>query len=451
VLKRLSGIAVLGALHEAGWIALYTVGPLRDSTVPFLILILSLFVLCFFSFLRIRLADTPSTVLVLLFALLFRLTLLPAVPHQSEDVYRYLWDARVASQGFDPFGYAPEAVELRYLRDATVYPMLNSKPYVTAYPPVSQVLFRLSVGLFGESVVAMKSVFSLLEFGALLIAWRLLAGMKRPLRPLILMAWNPFFIFEFSHSGHSDSGMIFLILLSVYLIHRSKPSWALVTFAGAVLAKLHPALWFPLYLRLAGWKAAAAGIAAGAGVAAVYFTPESLIRYVKSLGLYYRLFEFNAGIHYLLRYIGRALYDASWDQLTGPYLAAVLLAVSLLIWRSFPVRDAEALLHAGFWVMTADLCLSTTVHPWYLSWAALALPVFPYAFMFYWTGASLLSYMAYQYRPVFEPTWVLLVEYLPMYALMGWEIYRRQPLLAVFGGGIREEKKAVFSGVAAQG
>jgi alpha-1,6-mannosyltransferase len=329
--------------------------------------------------------------------------------------------------------------------------MLNSKPYVTAYPPVSQVLFRLSVGLFGESVVAMKSVFSLLEFGALLIAWRLLAGMKKPLAPLILMAWNPFFVFEFSHSGHSDSGMIFLILLSIYLIHRSKTSWALVTFAGAVLAKLHPALWFPLYLRLAGWKAAAAGIAAGAGVAAVYFTPESLIRYVKSLGLYYRLFEFNAGIHYLLRYIGRELYDASWDQLTGPYLAAVLLAVSVLIWRSFPVRDAGALLHAGFWVMTADLCLSTTVHPWYLSWAALALPVFPYAFMFYWTGASLLSYMAYQYRPVFEPTWVLLVEYLPMYALMGWEIYRRQPLLAAFGGGIREEKKAVFSGIAAQG
>src|SRR5437762_5857289 len=79
--------------------------------------------------------------------------------------------------------------------------------------------------------------------------------------------------------------------------------------------------------------------------------------------------------------------------------------------------------------MTADVCLSTTVHPWYLAWAALALPFFPYAFMAYWTGASFLSYVAYAYRPVYEPTWVLLVEYLPMYALMAWEIRRGKPLL----------------------
>jgi len=86
-------------------------------------------------------------------------------------------------------------------------------------------------------------------------------------------------------------------------------------------------------------------------------------------------------------------------------------------------------LHAGFWIMTADLCLATTVHPWYLSWAALALPVFPYLFMLYWTGAVFLSYLAYQYRPVYEHTWPLLIQYLPMYALMAYEIYRGGPLL----------------------
>ena len=79
--------------------------------------------------------------------------------------------------------------------------------------------------------------------------------------------------------------------------------------------------------------------------------------------------------------------------------------------------------------MTADLCLATTVHPWYLSWAAVALPFFPYAFMIYWTGACFLSYIAYSYHPVYEPAWVLLVEYLPVYGFMGWEIWRRRPLL----------------------
>ena len=169
-----------------------------------------------------------------------------------------------------------------------------------------------------------------------------------------------------------------------------------------------------------------------------------MLRYLGSLRLYLRLFEFNAGIHYLLRYLGRAVFRQSWDQLTGPYLAAALLLIALAIWRRFPSRNAADVMHAGFWIMTADLCLATTVHPWYLSWAALALPLFPYAFMVYWTAASFLSYFAYQYRPVFEPTWVLLVEYLPMYALMAWEIYRGRPLLK--GSSQRQFVFAVRSG-----
>ncbi len=315
------------------------------------------------------------------------------------------------------------------MRDATIFPMLNSKAYVTAYPPFSQLLFRGTFALFGDAVLPMKAVFSAFEFLALIVAWRLLTALRQPLEPLLLVAWNPFFIFEFSHSGHSDSAMLFFVLLSVFLLHRLKLSGSLVSYAGAVLSKLHHALWFPLYLGRAGWRACLSGVAAGLALSALYFTPRTLLDYVHSLRLYYRLFEFNASIHYLLRYIGLELFGESWDQATGVYLGAVLLVVSALIWRYFPVRDARSLLHAGFWITTADLCLATTVHPWYLSWAALALPVFPYAFMLYWTGASFLSYMAYQYRPVFEPGWVLLVEYLPMYALMVWEISRRGPLL----------------------
>jgi hypothetical protein len=243
------------------------------------------------------------------------------------------------------------------------------------------------------------------------------------------VAWNPFFVFEFSHSGHSDSGTIFLALLSFLLLRRLRNSWAVISYAGAVLTKLHPALWFPVYIRRAGWKASLAGAAAGLCLTMWYFSPATLIQYLRSLRLYYRLFEFNAGIHYLLCYVGRIAGSQSWDQKTGPVLAAALTGVTILIWVKFPRRDLRDVIHSCFWIMTADLCLSTTVHPWYLSWAALALPFFPYAFMFYWTGASFLSYLAYQYRPVYEPGWALLVEYLPLYALMAYEIYRRRPML----------------------
>jgi hypothetical protein len=182
-------------------------------------------------------------------------------------------------------------------------------------------------------------------------------------------------------------------------------------------------------LRRLGWKANAAALSILALCVPLFFTSETWLPYLKSLRLYYKLFEFNAGIHYFLRFAGNTLFGQSWDKLTGPYLgAALLLITGLIVWR-FPVRDSRSLLHAGFWIMTADLCLATTVHPWYISWAALALPFFPYAFMMYWTGASFLSYLAYGFQPVREPAWVLLVEYLPMYALMGWEIYRGSPCL----------------------
>jgi alpha-1,6-mannosyltransferase len=429
---KLIWLVILGICGEILWIATCSLGPLREHTAPFVSLMLLAFALCLLTYFRFSIQARSATLIILGFALLFRLTALFAPPYQSEDVYRYIWDARVASLGIDPYRYAPEAPELEKIRDDRIYPMINSKPYITAYPPVSQILFRFIYWIFGANITSMKAVFSLFEFLAVLIAWRVLALLGRGNQSIILMAWHPFFIFEFSHSGHSDSAAMFLILLSIYLLVRGRNSLAWVGYAGAALSKLHPALWFPLFVRRTGWKPMAAGIVAGLGLVALYFNVQSGMGYLSSLRLYFRLFEFNASIHYLIRFFGRIAFNEYWDKLIGPYLGVVLLLiVALIVWK-FPIRNAQDLLHAGFWLMTADLCLATTVHPWYLSWAALALPIFPYAFMVYWTGACFLSYFAYSFHPYYEPTWVHLVEYLPVYGLMAWEIWKRRPLMEVW-------------------
>jgi alpha-1,6-mannosyltransferase len=401
MLKQLAPICFLGLAQELIWFATCLLGPLREHTEAFLGLMIAAFTLSIWGYWRLPVVNRRAALLVVGFGLLFRLTLLPTPPYQSEDVYRYLWDARVASAGIDPFRYAPDAPELERLRDAKIYPMLNSKSHITAYPPLSQILFGACYSVFRDNATAMKAVFSLFEFAALLLSWRLLSLLGRNLRGLFLVAWNPFFIFEFSHSGHSDSAMIFLILLSVYLLYRSKNSWAMASYAGAVLSKLHPALWFPLYARRVKWKAVVAGFVLGAVLSYPYFGLLSGLKYLRSLSAYFRLFEFNASIHYLLRYFGRVAFHRQWDQTTGPYLGVLLLIIAILIAGKFPMRDTRDLLHAGFWITTADLCLATTVHPWYICWAALALPFFPYAFMTYWTGACFLSYFAYAYRPVY--------------------------------------------------
>jgi hypothetical protein len=430
MLKQLAPILLAGIGLELGWIAMRLLGPLRACGALFPALVLAMFAVVLWAFFRLPIQAKPQLFALLAFALLFRLTVVSAPPDQSEDVYRYIWDARVAAAGISPYRYPPSAPELAHLRDAAVYELINSKPYVTAYPPVSQLLFRLARAIAGESVTAMKGLFSSLEFAALLVAARLVWVWKLPLEPLYLVAWSPFFVFEFSYSGHSDSAMILAALLSFYLLERGHVTGAMASYAAAVLSKLHPALWCPLLGRRCGWRRALVAPAVALALAAAYYTPSSLVAYVRSLGLYLRLFEFNAGIHYLLRWIGRVTTGEAWDQRTGPYLAAALLVVSAAIWLRFPLRTTRDVVHAAFWLMTADLALATTVHPWYLAWAALALPFFPYAFMTWWTAASVLSYLAYGYRPVHEPTWVALVEYVPMFALMAVEIARGAPLLA---------------------
>jgi alpha-1,6-mannosyltransferase len=428
MLRRLAPVCLAGIALESIWIATCALHPLRDNTEAFIGLMLAAFAICICCFLSIRIRDNLTAILVLGFGLIFRLTLIPAPPDQSEDIYRYLWDARVAAHGIDPYAYAPSSPELAPLSRTAIFPPLNSKPHRTAYPPLSQVLFRISYTLFGERVAPLKAAFSLLEFLSVIIAWRLLVALGRSPEPLYLMVWNPFFIFEFSHSGHSESLMMFLTLLSIYLLFRGRKSAAMVSYAGAVLAKLHPAFWFPMFLRRAGLKAGAVGAAAGLLLVSFFFSPSSLISYLESLQAYVRLFEFNASFHYLFVFLGSTILGQSWEQLAGPFLAAAFLALTALIWWKFPVRDERDILHAVFWIATADLCFATTVHPWYLSWAAVALFLFPYAFMTYWTGAVFLTYFAYSYRPVYEPAWVLLVEYLPMYGLMVWEILRGGPL-----------------------
>ena len=302
MLKQLRAILAFASAAELLWLATYGLGPLRESTGLFLTLLAGQVALWAWSFFRLRITPGPTLTAMLACGLLFRLTLLPAQPHQSEDVYRYIWDARVASAGISPYRLPPEAPELEHLRDSTVYPMLNSKSYVTAYPPLSQLLFRVARALFGESITGMKAIFCAFEFGALLLAWRLLVLWRRPLQGLLLWAWNPLFVFEFSHSGHSDSAMVFFAVLSIYLLELGRNSASVASWALAALSKLHPALWLPVLLRRTGIRAALPGGVVALALLAAYHRPDSLASYLRSLGLYYRLFEFNAGIHYALRW-----------------------------------------------------------------------------------------------------------------------------------------------------
>src|SRR5260370_19095672 len=101
-------------------------------------------------------ASDRSLAAVLTVGLIARLVLLPIVPSLSTDIYRYVWDARVAHAGISPYTYPPAARELEPLRDLSVFPHLNHPMWRTIYPPAAQTFFRLVYHVRSDSVSAME-------------------------------------------------------------------------------------------------------------------------------------------------------------------------------------------------------------------------------------------------------------------------------------------------------
>ena len=61
-------------------------------------------------------------VLGLIFAALFRLSIVFSPPYLSDDIYRYVWDGRVQAAGINPYRYIPAEEPLAHLRDEKIYP-----------------------------------------------------------------------------------------------------------------------------------------------------------------------------------------------------------------------------------------------------------------------------------------------------------------------------------------
>ncbi len=77
---------------------------------------------------------------LVVFAIAAALPAIAAPSALSDDLYRYLWDARVLGHGLDPYRYAPSSPALAHLRDE-LWLHVNHPDIPTIYPPVAQLLF----------------------------------------------------------------------------------------------------------------------------------------------------------------------------------------------------------------------------------------------------------------------------------------------------------------------
>ena len=182
--------------------------------------------------------SVPVARAVLLGALLLRLPLIFAEPSLSDDVWRYLWDGRVAASGANPYALAPEADELAELRDgradrqsdpqgdgywAELWQRLDHRGVPTVYPPVALGSFSIAAAT-PHPKLAWKGLLTAVELAgcALLLALARRRG-SSPARTA-WYAWNPLVALEVAGMGHVDGLAVAPMVAAVlWLTPRREP------------------------------------------------------------------------------------------------------------------------------------------------------------------------------------------------------------------------------------
>lgn len=244
--------------------------------------------------------DGKLTLLIFGAAIIFRLTVLFSTPIQEVDIYRYIWDGVVCSQGISPFEYSPDQVKmassddpadpdlqlLAQIRDndkglADVLGRVHFSELPTVYPATSQAVFSAAAlttpsgSSLQVRVLVMKFWLMLFDLGTLILVIRLLRLASLPIGLSVAYGWCPLVMKEVANSGHLDAIAVFATTAVVLLFARivvdanqQDPATRRLTgrlvltalmLAAAIGAKLYPVVLVPLVLlvtlRRFGWQA----------------------------------------------------------------------------------------------------------------------------------------------------------------------------------------------------
>lgn len=386
-------------------------------------------------------------------AVLFRLVLLFTTPTLSDDVYRYLWDGRVANHGLSPYAYPVASPALDSL-DLPLRTLVNHPDLASPYLPVAEALFRGLTWAFPLRPSTLQGAMVLLDLATALLLARLLAIAALPRRRILLYLWHPLVIVETAHGAHVDAWMLFLTVLAVWLAlaparnatprQRWLPPWQptlpAITLALATLTKPLPLLLVPVFLPRWRWRGLLlyggmilllllpAGLAAGWGLVG----PMDGSGLFGALRIYTRYWSFNSGVYHWLEAAFRQLGAVQPDAWARRLVALALLASLVVVWRLARRRTSSlSTLRLMAVPFMAFVLLTPTLHPWYLAVLLAFLPfVAPanseapvrwlhLAPWLYLSAAIALSYLTYLDPLNFqELAWVRAVEWWPTWALL---------------------------------
>ena len=399
------------------------------------------------------LAQHPRTNLVyrlIIVGLLFRMWAVWSPPAFSEDVFRYVYEGKVALWGgiFFPFEHPPAdgpQMGVPYeLRDEA-WLRINHPELASIYPPLAQLVFICGAFfgsiLGGNALLCLKAIL----LGADLSTWYLLhrfnslAGLTWGLAPLVIL--------EVSREGHADVLSALGLTAGALGFAYARPLYGYAGWLCAALAKLNGLILIPLALRTT--RKGAWIIVPGLVVLLVPYIMTTG-QDTSGIAAYATRWRSGDGAYSLLLLTSEYLLGGDWISLQfgtqwvtitkhqcarGLVVALFGLIYSLVLLGPQPLRSETVSVPqkhlpalSGF-ILLCLLLLSPTLHPWYLLW------LLPFATLTPFPGRMAAFWLVASAAILHHPGWIELTEgswrelavlrafiHIPAWGLLIWDL-----------------------------
>jgi len=315
-------------------------------------------------------ANTQAQVVwLLIFGLAARLALLLADSYTSNDMSRYLFDGRIALEGYDPYRLAHDSPELAELKAQWAPPEEHAK-YVTLYPPLALALFSFAASFgLGSAVFAWKLTTTFASIATLLLGAKVLQRADK-LQHLPLLALSPLLILEAGEGLHLDTITALVILAAIYCWQSKKLLLVGAFIAIGGLIKILPmTMLLPFFIALKTWRQrfllvfSAIGLWAGAYAASFMMG----FRPIGSLAIFFEKWRSGSAVFLWLE---PHFSITSLLIMLFCFAVQAYSAIALYLWLGYREQSKadkqDVLMISLQAAMAVPLIISPVIFPWYL-------------------------------------------------------------------------------------
>jgi hypothetical protein len=384
-----------------------------------LVYLLSSFFFLVISLLILKIEISPKLLIVLISAgILIRLAFINTTPIGSDDIYRYMWDGKVQAHGINPYLFSPVDTSLNFLHSDKLPGLINFSSMKSIYFPLSQWIFYAGYAISGENVYGYKLLLFIFELITLFSIYLLIKKLGIDRKYILLYALCPLPIIQFAVDAHVDGfGLPFLILSLLFYLNNKKVT-SLIFLGISFSIKPVGLVLLPI----------------------LFFTEKTYVDRIKILIIPFAVFfiQFLPYIFTSNPFEAFLIYSKNWayngsvflflyhfiqDNQTARKVCSLILLVLLI-----PIAmSKKEFLWKVYYSVLLLFILSPVVHPWYITWIAILLPVYPqksgilFICLSSLTAFAILNYKLY--GTWIENPRIITLEYVPVMLFMIYEMF----------------------------